>query len=388
MNPRTSLLPIVAAALMLSCGESPERVADEVPDAPMPVCTLTIADSIGVELGDSSYVFGSIEGAGYTPDGNIAVLDRISADIRIFSPGGDHIQTIGGRGGGPGELRNPLGLFIFPDGRLGVMDPWRSGIHTYTSTGEYIGLDLQVTSQVHLGPLVVDDSSFIAHKLEVIAGNESAPELAFFIGLFPMTVEPEITYWRNQVALDLAQGGDIAQKYLFTTRWALDRSNGRVYVYGFSENDYLIHRYEADGTELAPLELEIEPVEMTEEELRLEVTFVEERLRAMENGDPNYNVQISDPWTYRQPVSDLGVDGDGILWARRGTEEDPFFDLWSPDGELVACAVLPGIGERSRSWKFVVGEQGILAWDENPELFQKIYIIGQTNPEVVPGRVL
>ena len=187
----------------------------------------------------------------------------------------------------------------------------------------------------------------------------------------------------NELGLDLMDTGNLAQKYLFTARWALDPLTGRVYVSAFEENDYLIHRYEADGTELSPLTMEIEPVEMTEEELRLETTFIEERLRALEGGDPGYNVEITDPWTYRLPVTDLGVDDSGTLWARRGTEDEPFFDLWSPEGELIGSAVLPGVGPRSMSWKFVIGENGILAWDENPELFQKLYIIERTNPGVI-----
>jgi hypothetical protein len=69
--------------MAVSCGSDSPEQAQDVSDE-IPTTTLVMLDSIGVELGDSCYIFGSIEGLGYTPDGNIAVLDRISADIRLL----------------------------------------------------------------------------------------------------------------------------------------------------------------------------------------------------------------------------------------------------------------------------------------------------------------
>jgi len=372
---------VLAVLLAVSCGSEQETGDPGTVDNGLPVCTLAIVDSIGIELGDSTFVFGSIEGLGHSPDGNVVVLDRISADVRVFSRSGEHLLTIAGRGGGPGELRNPLGLQLFPDGRIGVMDPWRTGLHTYSAEGEYLELALSVSSNVHLGPFtVVGDSEFVSAKTEFIFEDGAAPEIAVFVGLFPMTVEPTVTYWREQTELDVTRTGDLAQRYLFYPSWTADPASGRVYVAPFFECDYRILRFEPDGTELPTLELEVDPVPLTTEEMRLEQVFIEERLRALEGGDPDYSVEIIDPWDHRLPVLELDVDGEGLLWARRGTEDDPFFDIWSPDGVLLGQAVLPGLGPRSLSLRFSFDEGGILAYDEDPDLYQQIYIV-----EVVGG---
>ncbi len=75
-------------------------------------------------------------------------------------------------------------------------------------------------------------------------------------------------------------------------------------------------------------------------------------------------------------IEDMPFGEVANLWARRGTEDQPFFDIWSPDGELLGCTVLEGVGPKSRSWEFEVCDGGILAYDTDPVLFQKVYIIG------------
>lgn len=367
---------IAAAALaMLSCGsESGGERTSEAPE--LQSTEITLLDSIGVELGDSNYVFGSIEGLGYTPDGNIAVLDRISADIRLYSPEGVFAGKMGGRGEGPGEMHNPLALFIFPDGRLGALDPWRSGLQLYSREGEYLGLGMTVSNNVHLYPEVVSDSSFVSMKTEFVLDDGSAPQLAVFLGLFRMSAEPEVTYWREELVIDLGTAANLAQKYLMGFSFAVDTTNGIVYTAPFNGTDYLIERYSIQGDYLGCMEMQIETVPLTEEEMRVEEEFISQRLSSLEGGDPNYNVHVTDPITYRLPISELEIGPDGNLWARRGTEEEPYFDVWSPEGELLGSVVMPGVGSGSRSWEFEISEQGILAYDSDPDLYQRIYLIG------------
>ena len=76
---------------------------------------LTLSDSIGIELGDSNYVFGQIAGADITSKGEIAILDYQKTCVSIFSPSGEFTQRIGRQGSGPGEFLLPVGMSFFPD---------------------------------------------------------------------------------------------------------------------------------------------------------------------------------------------------------------------------------------------------------------------------------
>lgn len=376
MKNRFIAFSVVMFLLVESCGSGSQKESDLHQQVELPQTTLVLLDSIGVELGDSCYVFGSIEGLGYTPDGSIAVLDRVSADIRLFTPDGEFLRRVGGRGGGPGEMRNPLSLFLFPCGWLGAMDPWRSGLQVYSSTGEYQGIGMEIHSNVHMYPEMLNDSSFVSMKTEFILEDGAVPIIAIFVALFEMSVEPDVTYWRVEMGVDFATAADLAQKYLFAVSLAVDTLNGIVYVAPYSGTDYLIERYTLEGEHLADLELEVEAVPLTENEIRIEEEFIRMRLSSLEGGEPQYNVHLTDPLKHRLPVIDLEIGPNGNLWARRGTEDEPFFDVWSPGGELIGSVVLPGVGPRSRTWEFEVCETGILAYDADPDLYQKIYLIG------------
>jgi hypothetical protein len=380
--PIALILPVMA---LTACGGE-ETAASGGADADTTSLQLVLMDSIGVELGDSGYVFGSIEGLGFSQDGNIVVLDRVSADIRIFSPEGQILRTIGGRGSGPGEMHNPLGLFIFPDGRLGALDPWKSGLLVFSQQGEYLGMGMEISNNVHIFPEVVDDSSFIALKTDIMAEPGSVPRIAVFVGLFRMSDEPEVTYFRDEMPADLTTFADMAQKYLLAFPFAVDTLNDLVYVAPFNGTEYRIERFSLDGEFLGCMELEIDPVPLTEDEIRLEKEYISQRLASFEGGEPDYNIQLSDPITNRIPVVDLEIGPDGNLWARRGTEDSPFFDVWSPEGERLGSVVMPELGPASRSWNFEICPQGILAYDTDPDYYQKIYIIdfGDQAEETVP----
>ena len=369
-------LCVVMLLLIASCGSGGQEATDLHQQVELPQTNLVVLDSIGVELGDSCYVFGSIEGLGYTQEGNIAILDRMSADIRLYSPDGLYLGRAGGRGSGPGEMHNPLCLFLFPDGRMGALDPWRNGLQIYSSEEEYEGIGMEVSTNVHLYPEVVNDSSFISMKTEFVFEEGAAPVAAVFVGLFEMSVEPEVTYWRVEMELDFSILADLAQRYLLAVSLAVDTVNGIVYIAPNSGTDYRIDRFTLDGEQIAGLELEVEIVPLTEDEIRIEEEFIRMRLTSLEGGEPQYNVQLTDPLTHRLPVTDLEISPDGNLWARRGAEDEPFFDIWSPEGELIGSAVLPGVGPRSRTWEFEVCDSGILAYDIDPDLFQKVYLIG------------
>jgi hypothetical protein len=71
---------------------------------------------IGVLEGREAYQFTSIWRATRRSDGVIALVDRGGAEVRIFGSEGEHIQTIGREGEGPGEFGSlPEILWVAPD---------------------------------------------------------------------------------------------------------------------------------------------------------------------------------------------------------------------------------------------------------------------------------
>lgn len=77
---------------------------------------------VGEIEGAPEYLFGMISGIVADSHGRIYVADLMASGVRVYSPEGLHLATIGRAGQGPGEFQDPLGLALGPDGALYVRD--------------------------------------------------------------------------------------------------------------------------------------------------------------------------------------------------------------------------------------------------------------------------
>lgn len=360
-----------ALLLMAACSggnDSGETSRDEIPEY-----VLSTVDSIGIEMGDSAYVFGAVMDAGILPGGSIAILDGSMCNIRIFSPGGEHIRTISRRGDGPGELINPFNLFLWPDGTIGVIDPYRGGIHRFTPDGQWLGNDLTVTNNSFIDPVVTGDSSFVAAKTRIdIQGD--AIYATHFIGLFHMSTEPSVVYHERTVPFDPSNVGNLSLEFFFYSHFTADPSTGRVFVSIFQEDDYAIDVYNPDGTLEGTITAEYDPVPKTEEEILEERNFVSHRVASAEGNNPNMAYDC-DPWPNHPAVTGLYVGPDGNLWAARGGTDHLRFDIWNDSLQFMGTGSIPELHGDGSGWRLVFSGTGGLAWNENPENYQQIYIL-------------
>ncbi len=93
---------------------------------------------IGDDEEDDNQWFSTIRGMGRLSDGSVAVVDRTSAEVRIFDTSGRHLRSMGQRGEGPGEFTNPFILWVAAGDTLWVGDyrPWRYTV--FTAQGEFV----------------------------------------------------------------------------------------------------------------------------------------------------------------------------------------------------------------------------------------------------------
>ncbi len=328
-------------------------------------------DSIGIEIGDSTLVFGTIADVEILPDGNIIVLDATYCNLRIFSREGEYISTISGRGDGPGELSHPFSLFNWEDGTVSVIDPYKGGIYRFSLSGEWLGVDLEIHSNIHSNPVVVADSEFVSFKSRFDVDGDALTATAM-VARFPISAEPLISYWEKTVVWDPANMGNLALELYYSNFYAVNSQNERVYVSPFNEDNYVVNCFNADGSLIGTITKEHTPIPKSPEEIQEEQDFIAFTLGAGEEGNPDMNYNC-DPWPNHLPVTGLFVDSRGNLWVRKGGTDIPTFDIWNEELELIGNATIPAISGDGSSYKMVFGEDYIVAWDENPEYFQKIY---------------
>src|SRR6185436_3465120 len=63
------------------------------------------------------------------------VLDRLNARVVVFDSVGDHIRTMGRKGGGPGEFVAPQQMAVTREGEVVVSDAGRRELIVFGRTG-------------------------------------------------------------------------------------------------------------------------------------------------------------------------------------------------------------------------------------------------------------
>ena len=93
---------------------------------------------VGDSEDDESQWFSSVRGVARLSDGSVAVVDRQTAEVRIFAENGRHLRSMGRPGEGPGEFNDAWKLWVLPGDTLWVGDyrPWRYNV--FTSRGEWV----------------------------------------------------------------------------------------------------------------------------------------------------------------------------------------------------------------------------------------------------------
>jgi hypothetical protein len=365
---------VVLTFMVISCGgeEPNDNITPDLTEE-VPSYNLVPVDSIGIEMGDSSYVMGAIEGIAYGPDGNIAVLDCARACIRIYSPDGEYLRQIGRRGNGPGELQSIAFLGISEDGHIYITGDGAEilGIHSFDYyTGEWLG------SLPSLGtpPTCIEgaDSSYYVRKDITFDMSTDEPLLLISIAKYTYDAdEPVITYMEDTAPFNPGNMASMVELVWYGYDIAADFS-GNTYIAPRSSEEAVVIVFGRDGAETGRIELDLEPVLRTEEELEMERLILTSKMAAMGNDQ----MPPLEPDPYKPLIRGLEIDGDGNIWVQHGGPVEPTFSVFSSTGELLFNAVVAGDHPDGNSWRFYIDGSGILAYAEDPACgYQKVYIL-------------
>jgi len=154
MRPYRTCALALLALLAAACGEADRQWAGSVTDSAGIAIVSNTADGIwsssdvwtleeelriGTLEGDPEYQFGQISWLAVDAEGAIYVLDSQAQHIQVYSPEGEYRQTIGQRGGGPGELQQAGFLFMGPGDTLLVPDIGNRRVNRYAPDGSSAG---------------------------------------------------------------------------------------------------------------------------------------------------------------------------------------------------------------------------------------------------------
>jgi hypothetical protein len=363
---------ILTAAILtavLSCGTDEEH--SMTAGAPsVPSSSLAFIDSIGVELGDSAYMFGAIADLTYGPGDRIVLLDRAFSRVLVYSRDGEYLRQIGRQGDGPGEMSLTVRMAVTGQGDLLVSQ--RDAMERFDfESGQWV---CEYPRGVTPPPFVMagmPDSSFVGVHLDILP-EEGRMMAEVVLGIYlPGEAVPEVILESSTFQLDPMNGAFLFEKVLDGYSVAVD-GNGTVYVAQRSGTEYEVTGYHRSGQQVFRLHRDdVQPVEMTSLELEEEKEFLETRLASM-----GAEGQRCSPDPLLPMISGLGTGPEGNLWIRRGNVRTPRFDVYNTSGELLENVDIPVDPEEGRYWMVSVQPSGILAYCDNPVRgFQKVYML-------------
>jgi hypothetical protein len=360
------LVILVAIAAVLACGRS-----STPSETPVDTLAVHVVDSIGIEAGDSNYVFMGLEGAAWGPDGSMAVLDMVRGCVMIYTPDGTFRRMIGRRGNGPGELQDIGFIAVTQDGLMYLAGEGSEllGLHVFDYlSGEWLN------SYSFFGPpptcLEGGPGGLCLFKHLSLDPDNPLAAIASFGWAGPDSIVVD-SIWTDGFEFTAEDMTAVVERTWYGYDMAV-ATDGSVYISARSPDDYRIHRWDPAGVQVPDITMEMDPVEKTAEELESEAMLLGMKAGAM--GLPSGVPMSPDP--FRPMIRGMEVDPEGNLWVLRGTESQPFFDIFDRNAMLTAHAVIEPSPADGPTWRFAFGTPGILAWSEDPASgCQKLYLL-------------
>lgn len=320
---------------------------------------------IGGDTDDEDEFFGVITQILTDAQGNVYLLDAQLNQVKVFSPQGKFLRTIGREGEGPGEFRNAGSMFFTKDGKLGVLQAFPGRVVLFTTDGAPAG-DLPLPSREDGGMVLIFGGASRGGNVVLVLGANAFSEGRFDQSRYLASVTPEgkeaAKYFEDTRTIDFAN--PVLDDSVWDTwdrRWTMG-ADGRVYVCT-DFLDYRIRVWNVDGTTDRIIEREYSHLKRTPDEMKL----MEDIFGAFTRQIPNATVKISDT---NKDIESIFTREDGTLWVltSRGTHDLPAqaagtFDVFDRDGRFLRQVTLHAQGDPETDAYYFVGDRFYVVTD-------------------------
>ena len=369
--PGVFILLLSILAIISGCGNDAESENTVDISRPETVDTLLIAvtDTIGVEMGDSSYVFGMLMEVAHGADGSIIALDMNRSSLSVYSPDGEFIGSIGSPGPGPGEFLIPLDFAVMADGGIAVSDAVARNISIFDAEGTF---QEGIEGFFPTPPMSIEGcpgGGYIGQSMSMVMTGETM-DASLQLCKYSDNTESVVTYFSKPMEMDFSGGGQAELQRGPEFDFAVG-PDGSVFVAELSDTLFAVNGYSPDGEEFLTLYGERERTPLTQEEidagsLNLSIMIVDgEASAGMDRTDDVY------PW--RNVIASIGVDSEMRIWVEMAYTDTPVWEVYNYSGDLLFAAVTDVEFTAVTRPSFAIDAGGILAWDRDPMDYPKVY---------------
>ncbi|MCD4774547.1 MAG: hypothetical protein K8S15_00685 [Candidatus Aegiribacteria sp.] len=332
---------------------------------------LTPGLAIGVELGDSNYVFGQIVEANLNENGDVLILDTSTMNVRKYSSNGEFIGSAGRQGTGPGEFQMPRGMAILGNNDFVVSDMAGGAICIFDDSLNWRENIIGFFPRPPFTVRTAGDSAFVGM---LPSFNREEGLMGYSIVRMENSSEPVTVYDEQMQAFNPSRVGPLGAEEapIFTSD-----NTGHVFIAAPGSDAVSITGYDQDGEVFLTIEENVERVEKNEEELvREQAEFEELSARIGSRGGRMSDVNmIFDPILYRRMVTDLGIDSRDRLWVRLGAFRYPFWNVYNFEGELLFTASMETDDPDIDDMVVRITENGATAWIPDPMTWPRVLVL-------------
>lgn len=289
--------------------------------------------------GTPSTPFGVVGAVATDMLGRFYVLDGMVQTVYVFDADGNHVNTLGGRGSGPGEFTGAMDVAVSPDSLIWVTDGM-AGRHTVFDLD---GNVVRTIPRRYRGDSYVGDHPFgmDGEYVDWILAfpNETAFSASDVIEAYPVVVGPGAdadTMPPIRFRPDLVEIGNERRPAVFFAPTLLIAMDGRGSIWFSDSRDYRVIRRSLTGDTIGELRLEEEAALVSEEDKR--------GIQALARGRPSMLQYINVLPDRKPTIAGIVPDGAGRVLvvpetatARRGEA----VDLFEETGEYLGRMVVP-----------------------------------------------
>jgi hypothetical protein len=309
-------------------------------------------------------IFGVVIQALTDDEGRVYLLDQQLNTVLVFGPDGRFLKTIAREGDGPGEIRQPNGMTMLPDGTIGI-----SKAHS----GQLVRLDRDGIPQTNVEARPPEDDGggmvwlegvgcrggslvFLCHRMSHATGRQKT---LYYLAGFDWGGREKCRYFEKEMVDNFADFRINEVEYYFPRGrlWTIG-PDGRVYL-APERNEYRVNVYAPDGKLERIIERNFEPVRRDRQEKKATRKAYEEWYATL---SPKIELEDVEP-----AISRMMIDADSQLWvlSSAGVREQPdgimaTYDVFDSMGRFVRQVAVACAGDGRLDDLFFLGGNRLL----------------------------
>jgi len=322
---------------------------------------------------DDENFFGQITRAEIDAEGLLYVMDSQLCEVSVYDENGTRIKSLFREGEGPGEVRQPRDLVVFPDGTIGAVQEFPGKIIRVDSDGNPVSTLTPNTGDSTAGGMTALISAehrggtFMATGLLIRPGERQGLQNRI---MYLSTIDSEGLISKQllsqTVTWDFANFMYDEEESLPSFWWlSAVGPEGKIYSVP-DRNAYRINIYSADGTLERVVERDYKSLTRTADD-RAWMTALLGGALSNVPFEVNFKIADTEPairWLNRG----LQVDNDGNIWilSTRGMREQPTgvmatLDVFDKAGRFdQQVQVMCPDGDASEDGIFLLGDDRLL----------------------------